>query len=158
GGGKSWTLARLIEEVSKHNCKLVLLDATGEYRGLGVIDKHVHLGTPPQADPSSTEVVFPYKELTEQDFFAILRHSRIAQLPKLREAIRSLKLVNILGSGHALVTDGCIVKENQAKGPFREACQLHAEKLLNPHITIEITKLSEQITCECIYPTSFSKD
>ena len=32
GGGKSWTTARIIEECIKHNAKLLLIDATGEYR------------------------------------------------------------------------------------------------------------------------------
>jgi DNA helicase HerA-like ATPase len=33
GGGKSWTTARIIEECLKHKTKIILLDATGEYRG-----------------------------------------------------------------------------------------------------------------------------
>ena len=33
GGGKSWTTARIVEECLKHKSKIILLDATGEYRG-----------------------------------------------------------------------------------------------------------------------------
>ena len=47
GGGKSWTTARIIEECIRYEAKLILIDATGEYRGFadqGV--SHCHLGDP----------------------------------------------------------------------------------------------------------------
>ena len=54
GGGKSWTTARIIEECLKHKAKIILIDATGEYRGFSGTDvEHCHLGEPvEQADGS----------------------------------------------------------------------------------------------------------
>jgi DNA helicase HerA-like ATPase len=34
GTGKSWTLARLIEDATRHSAKVVLFDATGEFQPL----------------------------------------------------------------------------------------------------------------------------
>jgi DNA helicase HerA-like ATPase len=153
GGGKSWTLARLTEEVSKHKCKLILLDATGEYRSLKCISQHVHLGKA-SAGEASTEVVFPYEEFTEQDFFAILKPSLLTQLPKLREAIKSLKLARILGEDHELVENGQLVKAEREKQPFIDACEEHSLVLQAAHIRMDVTKLSLQIAQECAWPSS----
>src|SRR5437588_12765100 len=47
GGGKSWTTARIIEECLRYKAKIILLDATGEYRGFsGEHVAHYHLGKP----------------------------------------------------------------------------------------------------------------
>lgn len=60
GGGKSWTTARIIEECIKHKAKLILIDATGEYRdfaGDGIL--HCHLGEPVQANACSLSSSLP---------------------------------------------------------------------------------------------------
>jgi DNA helicase HerA-like ATPase len=59
GGGKSWTVARIIEECMKYRAKAILLDATGEYCGFSGKDiKHCCLGTSPDTT-DAIEVSLP---------------------------------------------------------------------------------------------------
>jgi len=45
GGGKSWTLARLMEETAGFpGAKVILFDATGEFHTLGDLARHVQIG------------------------------------------------------------------------------------------------------------------
>jgi hypothetical protein len=44
GGGKSWTIARLVEQASKSNAKVLLLDATGEFHTLDSGVTHIQVG------------------------------------------------------------------------------------------------------------------
>ena len=91
GGGKSWTVAKLVEEVARNHGKAILIDATGEYHNTPA--DHHYVGMKSPSEPSaSKELVFPYSHLFEDDLFAIFRPSSQAQTPKLREAIKSLKL------------------------------------------------------------------
>ena len=87
GGGKSWTVATLLEMVEKHTKnKCILIDATGEYSGLDNIHDIV-VGT--------GENYFDYKKLTIDELTFLLRPSSRVQLPKLMEAIRSLKMLGL---------------------------------------------------------------
>lgn len=46
GGGKSWTVAKLLELISNQTCnKCILIDATGEYYGIGGNVENIELGT-----------------------------------------------------------------------------------------------------------------
>jgi uncharacterized protein len=94
GGGKSWTVARLVEQAARYNAKIVLIDATGEFCSLDHRVRHVAIGDIPTSS-SSTECVVPYRNLKEGELTALLRPSAQAQLPKLRSAIRSLKLARL---------------------------------------------------------------
>lgn len=88
GGGKSWTVAKLIELYSEHTRnKCILVDATGEYSGLGNQQESILMGT--------GEYIFDYKNLTVDELFYLLHPSAKTQVPKLMEAIRSLKMVEI---------------------------------------------------------------
>ena len=94
GSGKSWSIARIIERVSKFQAKAILLDATGEYHALADRVRHVSLGGKDQ--PASCEVhSFPYVHLEERDLFALFQPADKVQGPRLREAIKSLKLARI---------------------------------------------------------------
>jgi hypothetical protein len=97
GGGKSWTTARLVEQVAEAGGKILLIDPTGEYRPpestatsirLGVRDSSVRSGV--------TEVRFPYWEMTNEDLFALFTPAGQTQAPLLREAMTSLRLVAAL--------------------------------------------------------------
>jgi len=110
GGGKSWTVARLIEEASRFNAKLILIDATGEFYTLDNISDHVQVGSGAPQPAVTTEVTLPYFELTEQDLFALFKPSGQTQVPKLRAAMKSLKLAK---ARPQLATGGIIVKRNQ---------------------------------------------
>ncbi|MGA2068050.1 MAG: DUF87 domain-containing protein [Thermoguttaceae bacterium] len=87
GGGKSWTLARLIEQAARYQAKLILFDATGEFHTLKKHVRQVYLGHDPNPPAGSAEVVMPYTELTESDLFALFTPSGQTQAPKLRLAI-----------------------------------------------------------------------
>lgn len=90
GGGKSFTVAKLIEETIKNNGKAILIDATGEYDTLSADIKNVSSIT------FNQNTFFHYSRLKLTDLFILFRPSEQIQLPKLQEAIKSLKLVKIL--------------------------------------------------------------
>ncbi|MFZ4764900.1 MAG: ATP-binding protein [Roseimicrobium sp.] len=149
GGGKSYTLARLMTECAKHNSRIILLDATGEYHTLGDLAEHFYLGSPAKKPAVGSEVVLPYEELSELDLYALFQPSGKTQAPKLRDAIRSLKLVR---ANPALADNGLLLKAEKAKAPIIEAMKKHAAAVNDPRAKFEIEKLAEQIQCECVFP------
>jgi DNA helicase HerA-like ATPase len=150
GGGKSWTVARLIEEVARYQSKTILLDATGEFHTLGCNVRHVYIGTAPDPAPGATEVVVPYKALTESDLFALLKPSGLTQAPKLRMAIKSLKLAALEPS---LAEAGVIRKAGRAREAFDAACRTHATAIEHPRAMFDIRLLASQVEEECVFPT-----
>jgi hypothetical protein len=151
GGGKSWTVARLIEQTSKlPRSKLILLDATGEFHTLTSSTSHVHLGIEATQPKSSQEVVFPYWELTEGDLFALFKPSGQTQAPKLRQAMKSLKLARV---ERTLASNGIICKANKPKEQFEKAYRDHTAKIEGSKATFLIQHLSQQIAEECVWPT-----
>ncbi|MBE9461903.1 ATP-binding protein [Dyadobacter subterraneus] len=96
GGGKSWTVAKLVQEVVKINGKAILIDATGEYSTLQSNEKIEYLrfnsGNPEEG------IYFNYKGLRETDLYALFRPTGQAQIPKLQEAMKSLRLIEILAT------------------------------------------------------------
>lgn len=154
GGGKSWTLARLIEEIVRLNGKAILFDATGEFRTQdSPAVTHVHLGGRRIGpDDNRRFLGFPYWELTESDLFVLLRPSPGVQAPKLKEALRSLKLAHLVP---ALASAGLIRKASQQKLAFEQAVIAHGAVLNRPGAYFDITRLSSQIWEECVYPSGF---
>lgn len=149
GGGKSWTVGRLIEQAARHRAKIVLLDATGEFHTLACGVAHVHLGSGTFTPPSSTEVVFPYRELTESDLFALFKPSGQTQAPKLRAAMKSLKLA--AAEGAPLARDGVLRKVRQPKAPHDAAYRRHAKTVESTLADFDISRLCEQIIEECVF-------
>ena len=148
GGGKSWTTSRIIEECLKHKAKIILLDATGEYRDFNGTDVvHCHLGDPVTIATGSLPCSLPPTCFEESDFIALFEPSGKVQGPKLRAAIRSLRLAKL---EPALAINGLIVKENKPKKPYNDAMLKHAGRINDPKESIDVTKLSEQIIKECI--------
>lgn len=154
GGGKSWTMALLVEEIVRLRGKAILFDATGEFGTQdvsGVV--HIHLGgrkTGP-ADPRRF-VSFPYRDLAESDLFVLLRPSAGVQAPKLKEALRSLKIAALEPT---LALDGLIRKQGQPRRPFEDACIRHAHVLARPGIHFNIRLLAQQVWEECVFPSGF---
>jgi hypothetical protein len=149
GGGKSWTIARLIEELRQHRAKAILFDATGEFYTLTSGVKHVYIGGGEPAPVSSTEVVFHYRELTESDLFALFRPSGQAQGPRLRAAMKSLKLAKLCPD---LWPKGHIPKAGLPKAQYYEKWREHAHTLEGRHADFEIKHLVLQISHECVWP------
>lgn len=154
GGGKSWTLARLVEELATFPSKVLLLDATGEFYTLDEIAEHVHFGDGTPQPSKSKEVVLPYSKLTEADLFALFRPSGQTQNPKLRQAMKSLKLAKAEPS---LAPNGYWQKMQQKKKPFEDACKKHAALLDNPSADFDIKHLPKQINEECVWMEGGSK-
>ncbi len=153
GGGKSWTTAKLIEECARHiGSKVIVIDATSEYRSLDdSYTQHHHLGTPIESSSSSSEVLVPPTDFLEDDFIAMFDPAGKVQGPKLREAIRSLRLVNLCPD---IFPDGLVYKHNQSKETFNKALKKDGNSKLvdNPSQPFDVSFLTRQIVQECYFP------
>lgn len=152
GGGKSWTLAHLVEEICRLGGKAILLDATGEYVSRGENIELVNLGGQRNGNEDLRRFVsFPYSHFSETDLFALFRPSASSQLPKLKEAIRSLKLAHLVPE---LAPNGVIQKADQSKVAFENALLQHEATLRGFGSDFNIQLLGRQIEEECVWPTS----
>lgn len=163
GGGKSWTTARLIEECIKYNSKIILIDPTGEYRSLlGEEIKHCFLGseqdTPDTED--SEQCSLPPNSFIESDFIALFEPSGRVQGPKLRSAIRSLRLAKLLSKEIAekLAPDGYILKNKGTKQQILEKEKEYASQLDNPQQEFDVNLLVKQIEQECVLPWNWDRE
>ncbi|TWS18427.1 MULTISPECIES: ATP-binding protein [Tsukamurella] len=156
GGGKSWTLAALMERSAASGVRTLLLDATGEFEPLGDLARHLVVSA---SEPAyGKQVHLPHRQLSESDRRALLRPSGASQLPKMRAAIRSLRLVEVLGSGHSMVTDGLLRKANNPRKPYSDAVFQHASIVDDPRAEFNLRNLADQIRHECVYETSQQND
>ena len=158
GGGKSWTTAHIIEECIKYEAKLVLIDATGEYRefaGSGI--SHFHLGEPVEKATNSTPCSLPPTSFLESDFVALFEPAGKVQGPKLRAALRSLRLAHLEPK---LAPYGFIEKINKPKTAV-EAAERRADvapKLEDPSQPFNVHMLVKQIEQECVWPDGYGGD
>ncbi|WP_322084841.1 ATP-binding protein [Burkholderia sp. BCC1972] len=152
GGGKSWTTARILEECRRYRSKVILLDATSEYRSLLGDDMfHCHVGTPIHIANGSREVGIPPTDFSEGDLIALFQPSGKTQGPKLREAMKSLRLARLVPS---IATNGIVRKVNQPKAAYRQALNEgnNAALVDDPNQPFDVTVLHRQIVQECCYP------
>lgn len=151
GGGKSWTTARIIEESIKHKAKIILLDPTGEYRTLtGEGVTHCHLGSSTVTAGGSAEQSLPPTAFTESDFIALFEPSGKVQGPKMRAAIKSLRLAKLKPE---LATKGLIKRANQPKAPIHDALKEEGvmDMIDDPCQEFDVSKLARQIEEECVF-------
>jgi DNA helicase HerA-like ATPase len=154
GGGKSFSLARLVEQSVRYGCKLLLLDATGEFHKLG--GKSVALGS--DAQVGEEKVCVPYTELDENDFLALFSPSGRVQGPKIREAIRSLRIVKMVETEKSLKAnlkhyserDGLLHKERKPKEAFLQVRSQYVNTIESPGSPFDVTKLAAQVREECV--------
>lgn len=115
GGGKSWTVARLAEAVVELGGRMILLDPTGEYASLSNGVRHLVIGDG-SADGTPTDV--PHQHMRDIDRIAFFSPSSGVQLPRMREAIRRLRLAHAAATNetHSSVVseDGCVRVEKVA--------------------------------------------
>ena len=155
GGGKSWTLARLIEETAAFpGAKIILFDATGEFHTLGDVARHVQLGEGPAEPPHCKTCVFPYTKLTEADLFALFRPNGPVQGPKLRQAIKSLKLAKI--DPNVAANSRLLVRFQRVKAPIDLAFRTHSRALEGVFAEFDLNLLVRQIQEECVYSSGGS--
>lgn len=158
GGGKSYSLTRLVEQCAKHRCKAIVIDAVGEYQfdqshtmrlSLGRIDKA-------REGKDFTLVTMPYRFLTIPDLFALFQPSGKVQGPVLRRAITSLKLLNLDSSlGKYVGANGSVQKADQERVTYDKAHAIHALAVNKPDSDFDINLLSAQIQAECIWEPGF---
>lgn len=155
GGGKSWTVARLVEQCARHDAKLLLLDATGEYRTLtGPRVEHFHLGSPVDKAPSSGDCSLPAQGFQESDFIALFEPSGKVQGPRLREAIRSLRLVGLASVAlqeAGYVDRGLLQKANRKKEFVERQRKIFSRQVEDPSCSFDVTKLASQLLRECVF-------
>lgn len=152
GGGKSWTAARIIEECLKYKSKIILLDATAEYRGFsGEHVTHFHLGSPVNKAAGSLPRALPPTCFVESDFIALFEPAGKVQGPKMRAAMRSLRLAKLVPG---VAANGIIKKVDQPKAPVTAAEQQAdvSRKLDDPKQEFDVSRLVAQIEQECVYP------
>ena len=155
GGGKSWTTARIIEESIKYNSKIILIDATGEYRDFcGAHIENCHLDSPVEKATNSQECFLPPTSFVESDFIALFEPAGKVQGPKLRAAIRSLRLAKIQPS---LAPNGYIKKIDQTKTDVEaaESTPENSARLDDPTQEFNVLHLVKQLEQECVWPEGF---
>lgn len=156
GGGKSWTVAKLIE-LYCHNTKskCILVDATGEYGS--IVKEHVEnvvMGT--------GDCIFDYKNLTVDEMFFLLHPSAKVQVPKLMEAIRSLKMIALDANDELSLyypknnqtqqyIKKNLIKFTKSKEPYRKFYYLHVADIENKSCNFNFGDLAAQITNECCW-------
>ena len=147
GGGKSWSLARIIEESTKYNSKVILFDAAGEFDTL--TDGVMHVSVGPSNNTREKSVAVPYYHLRESDLFAVFKPNGPSQGPKFRAAIQSLKLALL---APILSADGTILKMHRSKVDFERERARHIGKLESSYNEFDIRHLPQQIQNECVEP------
>lgn len=158
GGGKSWTVAKLIELYTQYTQnKCILIDATGEYSSISDQMENIEMGT--------GEYIFDYKNLTVDEMFYLLHPSAKVQVPKLMEAIRSLKMaeidVNETLKGYyakdsndpTKVIRGNLYKSGNPKRPLQVFYYKHITEIEDRSCRFNFNMLASQITLECIWDT-----
>lgn len=154
GGGKSWTVAKLLELTSKFtNNKCILIDATGEYNSISDDMTSIELGT--------GEYIFDYKKLSIDELYYLLHPSSKTQVPKLMEAIRSLKMSQIdnenklveyyIKDNDGNPVHGNLIKAKKQKRPYEEFYYTHITQIENNTCDFDFNLLAKQITQECIW-------
>ncbi|MDR3113475.1 MAG: ATP-binding protein [Endomicrobium sp.] len=134
GGGKSWTVSKLLEEVtSKTKTKVILFDATGEYNTIK--SKTCVLGQ---------DAYFPYQKLTLQDLFILLRPSAQSQRSTLLEAVRSLKIVRLAGK------IGTYKKAYMQRKEYNSLYEAHVKEIEDNTCNFDINFLVPQLKEECV--------
>lgn len=156
GGGKSWTVAKLIELYTQNTkSKCILVDATGEYGSLDTASvKNVVMGT--------GNVIFDYKNLTVDEMFFLLHPSAKVQVPKLMEAIRSLKMIALDANNELALyypqdqqtqqyTKRNLIKFTKSKKDYRKFYYQHVAEIEDKQCRFDFGALAHQITNECCW-------
>lgn len=164
GGGKSWTTAKLVESIVENDNKVILLDATGEYKPVVETLERRHLA---KSVIIGETHILPYNELTLDDFFFLTEPAEKSQKPKLLEAIRSLKLVkelgadleNLNGNNYIQVVDGlrCLKKEGNLREPLLSSFAQNYAIINSNNLDFSIKELAMQIENECIYESDYNR-
>lgn len=160
GSGKSWTLGHLAESVANLRGKMILIDATGEFRTLDARAKHLAFGSVTEEPAGTVPVGIPHYMMRESDRNAFFNPSSGSQLPKLREAVRSLRLAQAIADDpsadplHQRVVHrtGEIRKRGGTISNYQAAGAKYVAKMEHPNSPFNIRLLASQVQNECIWP------
>lgn len=153
GGGKSYSIANLIEQVTKFGGKALIIDPTGEYSSLP--SETYYVGLNPRAEAANS-AVYPHSLFTDSDIRTLLRPSAQSQSPKLEAAIQSQKIVTHYINkedygGLSIINSKILCKADKEKEPY-EIASLYVNSLTE--ITNwSFSNLADQIVHECVYPS-----
>ena len=168
GGGKSWTVSRLVNEVVRIGGKCILFDPTGEFAGkIAGADEYAF-----NSVGDASQVFFPYTKLSEVDLYALLTPSSQVQGPNLRSAIKSLRLAKALLDGVGdyayeesegrkkffidgkgiveVLANGTIRKANNSRHALSVAQIKLASRISNDTCDFDMSVLAEQVRYECV--------
>lgn len=170
GGGKSWTVSRLVNEVVRVGGKCILFDPTGEFTGKVSGARQLAFGAPRATEEE--QVHFPHKNLSEIDLYSLLTPSQQVQGPTLRSAIKSLRLAKALMSGRCnydfeedngrkkfnidekgfveVLSNGTIRKAGNSRHALSVAQIALADKTNTDLCDFDISVLAEQVRYECV--------
>jgi DNA helicase HerA-like ATPase len=176
GGGKSWTVSRLVNEVVRIGGKCILFDPTGEFKGK--IANAVQYAFSEAGGEDQPLARFPSENLSELDLHALLTPTGQSQGPALRSATKSLRMSRVLLAdaerfpveendgrqsvlirrggnpvGHVVVEEqGTIEKANQSRLAYGQAELVLADELAVETCQFDFRALSRQVRNECVRP------
>lgn len=183
GGGKSWTVSRLVNEVVRIGGKCILFDPTGEFKGKVAGARQYSFSAGDLPDQPLAR--FPSKFLSELDLYALLTPTVQSQGPVLRSATKSIRISRELlsnpsrfpvevcdrglknvritdgGTDYGCVvvdSDGCVLKENRSWNAFGKAERLLSSRLTSETCDFDLSLLSRQVRKECIFPTGHEEN
>ncbi len=148
GGGKSYTVSKLLEILSNTNSKAIIIDATGEYSSFTTNPKctNVELGN---------GHYFHYKNLSIQDLLILLKPSGQVQQPILLEAIQSLKIAHLAIKNDKKTSEidekGIYIKSKKPKKPYIDLYNEFASEIEDAKANFNINNLTMQLRRECVY-------
>jgi len=146
GGGKSYTISRILEEFLHLNkSKAILIDATGEYENFYDLEnvKTVKFGA------NNEDTFFHYSRLRTMDLVALFKPSEGVQKPKLIDAIKSLKLVKQLQINESYIQN-IFPKENKPKSSYFNKIGQYSDIIESDKSDFNLSNLTQQINEECI--------
>lgn len=158
GGEKSYTVAKLLEEISKNNGKAIVIDATGEYETLKSDSKVKYV----KFNDGKDSGYFHYSGLRETDLLALFRPAGQVQLPKLQEACKSLKIYQeLISLGDKIQEEhktwiqhnNSVRKEGKDRNAFLKLEKENSLIINSVICNFEILHLPHQVYFECIFET-----
>ncbi|QQM28512.1 ATP-binding protein [Elizabethkingia sp. M8] len=155
GGGKSYTVSKLVESLIATGNKAILIDATGEYSNYA---NQAYCTSKILGD----DCFLHYRNLSVSDLFVLLKPSGQVQQPILLEAIRTLKMVEIATRNNKLpsaVKDGVYIKRKKEKKAYIDLYNEYANDIEKESAEFNIQNLSQQLRRECVYDSDkFGED
>ncbi len=175
GGGKSYTIAQLLQQFIEMNQgktkkqKAILIDATGEFHKFATLTEvdSLYFGNSVKYGQTSTQSNFHYSRLRISDILAILRPAGQVQRPKLMDAVKSLKIAEIIkplvaDEANRQIADmqflyqidvqnGVVCKKKHEKKPFEIAYAKYINQIEADAANFDITKLANQVIAECVW-------